>query len=172
MVPFAVGYAAGGPPSGGASSRAGVGRPSALSLIVGASSSSCTHGRRPFLGQAGPINERGPVMRKNDRSANSVTTVAGSRAHRRSLRVLTVVGIVGVGLSTGCSIQDRVCSPGEYPVKAVGNTTGGACQPDGEEPPGGYVRYPEGKVPEYVGDKWDNYWKTKIVDSEGNIVAG
>lgn len=111
-------------------------------------------------------------MRKSDRSEDSVTTVTANRAHRRSLGALTAVGIVGVCLLAGCSIRERVCSPGEYPVKAVGNTTGSACQPNGEEPPEGYVRYPEGKVPEYVGDKWDNYWRTKIVDSDGNIVSG
>lgn len=32
------------------------------------------------------------------------------------------------------------------------------------------MRYPEGKVPKYVGDNWGKYWSTVIVDSFGNIV--
>ena len=44
------------------------------------------------------------------------------------------------------------------------------CVPEGQEPPAGYVRYPEGKVPEHVGDKWDEYWSTVVVDAKGNVV--
>jgi hypothetical protein len=57
-------------------------------------------------------------------------------------------------------------------VKAVGNATGRTCVPDGEDPPAGYVRYPEGQVPEHIGDKWDKYWETKVVDQSGRIVSG
>ncbi|CAM5440748.1 Lipoprotein OS=Streptomyces tendae OX=1932 GN=GUR47_05425 PE=4 SV=1 [Streptomyces tendae] len=42
--------------------------------------------------------------------------------------------------------------------------------PNGEEPPQGYTRYPEGKVPEHVGDKWDTYWQTHTVDEHGKVV--
>jgi hypothetical protein len=72
-------------------------------------------------------------------------------------------------LLSGCSLQEASCAGGEYPVLSVGST-GSACVPDGEEPPEGYVRYPEGKVPEYVGDKWDTYWSTHTIDEKGNIV--
>lgn len=75
-------------------------------------------------------------------------------------------------LTTGCSLADNICGSDAYPVKAVGNTTGGDCVPKGEEPPAGYVRYPEGKVPKKVGDEWDVYWSTKVVDENGTIVSG
>ena len=49
--------------------------------------------------------------------------------------------------------------------------TGSACVPDAEEPPAGYARYPEGKVPQQVDDKWDVYWDTHTLDKDGNTVA-
>jgi hypothetical protein len=72
----------------------------------------------------------------------------------------------------GCNLRERVCRQGEYPVKAVGNRTGAACVADGAEPPAGYVRYPAGKEPVYVGDEWDRYWHTVVVDEHGNVVPG
>ena len=72
----------------------------------------------------------------------------------------------------GCSFKERVCGSGEHPVKAVGNTTGRTCVRDGTDPPAGYVRYPEGKVPRYVDDEWDRYWRDKIVDEHGVVVTG
>ena len=38
-------------------------------------------------------------------------------------------------------------------------------------PPSGYARYPKGKVPKHVDDKWDTYWQTHTVDAKGNITA-
>ncbi|MGX1025993.1 SCO0607 family lipoprotein [Streptomyces ambofaciens] len=70
---------------------------------------------------------------------------------------------------TGCSMEEASCGGGEYPVLTIGDT-GSACVPNGEEPPKGYTRYPEGKVPEHVGDKWDTYWQTHTVDERGKIV--
>ncbi|CAL9277786.1 hypothetical protein SUDANB5_06316 [Streptomyces sp. SudanB5_2050] len=70
---------------------------------------------------------------------------------------------------SGCSMEEATCGGGEYPVISVGGT-GSACVPNGEEPPEGYTRYPEGKVPEHVGDEWDTYWQTHTVDEDGNIV--
>ncbi|WP_327685854.1 SCO0607 family lipoprotein [Streptomyces sp. NBC_00467] len=92
--------------------------------------------------------------------------------HRR-LRYssLAAAGVAAAFLVTGCSMEDAICSNGEYPVKAVGGTTGSACVPDDEEPPKGYVRYPKGKVPEHVDDKWDKYWSTVVVDENGNVVT-
>jgi hypothetical protein len=72
---------------------------------------------------------------------------------------------------TGCSLRERICASGHYPVKAVGNTTGRTCVPDGREPPQGYVRYPPDKEPTYVDDKWDRYWRTVVVDENGNVVT-
>jgi hypothetical protein len=111
-------------------------------------------------------------MQKNNRPWHLVTTAAGNRACRCIVRALAMAGMAAAFLATGCSTQERICSSGEYPVKAVGNTTGRACQPNGKEPPPGYVRYPEGKVPKYVGDEWDKYWSTVVVDSNGIIVSG
>ncbi|KUN75884.1 SCO0607 family lipoprotein [Streptomyces griseoruber] len=97
-----------------------------------------------------------------------------SRVRRRS--PLSLVGLAlacatAAGLLSACSLsfQDAQCSDGEYPALAV-NSTGGQCVKDGQEPPEGWVRYPEGKVPEYVGDKWDEYWTTHTLDENGKIV--
>ncbi len=54
----------------------------------------------------------------------------------------------------GCSMEDAVCRGGEYPVMTVGDT-GSACVTNGEPPPAGYTRYPDGKVPQHVDDTWD-----------------
>jgi hypothetical protein len=89
----------------------------------------------------------------------------------RLVHAVAVVVVAGVFLTTGCT-RESICADGEYPVKAVGNTTGRACQANGTQPQPGYVRYPPGKVPQYVGDKWDRYWSTVVVDSNGNIVGG
>ncbi|MFE0427640.1 SCO0607 family lipoprotein [Streptomyces sp. NPDC058953] len=72
---------------------------------------------------------------------------------------------------TGCGtlLKDASCGGGEYPVLAVG-TGGSACVPDGEEPGEGWARYPEGKVPRHVDDKWDVYWRTRTVDEHGETV--
>ncbi|MDX3575680.1 SCO0607 family lipoprotein [Streptomyces sp. FL07-04A] len=76
-----------------------------------------------------------------------------------------------VSTLTGCSLQleEAVCGGGHYPVLAV-NSGGGDCVPDGEEPAEGWARYPEGKVPEKVGDKWYVYWSTHTLDGKGAIV--
>ncbi|MGW7079881.1 SCO0607 family lipoprotein [Streptomyces sp. NPDC054871] len=73
---------------------------------------------------------------------------------------------------TGCAgleYQEDICNSGEYPVMTVGDT-GSACVSDGKEPPAGFVRYPEGKVPQEVDDKWDVYWRTHSLDKDGNII--
>lgn len=73
---------------------------------------------------------------------------------------------------TGCSgleFKDAVCGNDAYPVLAV-NSTGSDCTPKGEEPAPGYARYPEGKVPKHVDDKWDVYWRTHTLDEKGNII--
>ncbi|WP_405938838.1 hypothetical protein OG338_21325 [Streptomyces sp. NBC_00726] len=90
----------------------------------------------------------------------------------RSLRTtaaLAAGGAVFALLTSACSTADAVCSGGEYPVLYVGST-GSACVKDGEEPPEGYARYPEGKVPEHVDDKWWTYWNEHSLDKDGNII--
>ncbi|MFC5800157.1 SCO0607 family lipoprotein [Streptomyces formicae] len=83
-----------------------------------------------------------------------------------------LAGAAAVVVLTGCSgleYREDVCSEGEYPVLTVGGT-GSACVSDGEEPPAGFTRYPEGKVPQQVDDKWDVYWRTHTLDKDGNII--
>ncbi|MFI8192441.1 SCO0607 family lipoprotein [Streptomyces sp. NPDC085946] len=89
----------------------------------------------------------------------------------RAAAVLLALGAGALSL-TGCSLQDAVCGGGHYPVAAVGYEGGGDCVPEGEEPPEGYVRYPEGKVPEHVGDKWDEYWNEHALDENGRETEG
>ena len=92
------------------------------------------------------------------------------KKHHRLATALAISGIATVVLVSGCLPKERVCSEGEYPAKGVGTPHGAMCQTNGQEPPEGYVRYPEGKVPVHLGDKWDRYWSGVIVDSNGNIV--
>jgi len=108
-------------------------------------------------------------MRQSDRLRDFATSGARTRARQGFLRVV-LAGIATAVLATGCQMRDAICRSEEYPVKAVGNLHGAACQTKGKEPPPGFVRYPEGKVPEHVDDEWDRYWNTKIVDRNGNIV--
>ncbi|MFI9150268.1 SCO0607 family lipoprotein [Streptomyces sp. NPDC053367] len=83
-----------------------------------------------------------------------------------------LVGAAAVVALTGCSAleyREEQCMSDHYPVLAV-NNTGADCVPDGEQPPAGYARYPEGKVPRYVGDEWDVYWSTHTLDEHGEII--
>ncbi|MBB1246149.1 hypothetical protein GL263_21715 [Streptomyces durbertensis] len=77
-------------------------------------------------------------------------------------------GVAAVALS-GCSVRDSICGNGEYPVMTIGGT-GSQCVKNGEEVPEGYTRYPEGKVPRKVDDKWDVYWRSHTVDKDGAVV--
>ena len=88
-------------------------------------------------------------------------------SQRRGTPILLVVAALVGGLGSGCSIREAICRSGEYPVAAVNSLTGRACVPDGEQPPSGYVRFPEGKVPKHVGDEWDKYWKQHKLDERG-----
>lgn len=86
----------------------------------------------------------------------------------RSARILVLACATAAALVTGCAMEEAICGGGEYPVLSVGGT-GSACVPNGEEPPEGYTRYPDGKVPEHVGDEWDTYWQKHTVDEDGRI---
>ncbi|MFE7622176.1 hypothetical protein P8A18_23845 [Streptomyces castrisilvae] len=96
-------------------------------------------------------------------------TARRPRRLRTATAALAVTGVALAVLTSACSTADAVCSGGEYPVLYVGST-GSACVPDGQEPPKGYARYPEGKVPEHVDDKWWTYWNTHTLDADGNII--
>jgi hypothetical protein len=89
---------------------------------------------------------------------------------RTGLRIATI-GAAAALMASGCSFADRICGSDQYPVKAVGNKTGRTCVPHDQQPPAGYVRYPRDKVPEHVDDEWDRYWRTVVVDDQGNIVS-
>ncbi|MFE9776274.1 SCO0607 family lipoprotein [Streptomyces sp. NPDC005931] len=83
-----------------------------------------------------------------------------------------LAGTAAVVALTGCSAlkyQEDVCSRGKYPVLQV-NGPGGDCVANGDELPAGYTRYPEGKVPQQVNDKWDVYWLTRTLDQDGNVI--
>ncbi|MFI0977361.1 SCO0607 family lipoprotein [Streptomyces sp. NPDC021093] len=97
-------------------------------------------------------------------------TAAFSRRRGRRVSALVLAAVAMTVPIAGCSIQDAICGGGEYPVLNVGST-GRACVPNGEEPPKGYVRFPEGKVPEHVGDEWDEYWQSHTVDKDGKTVT-
>jgi hypothetical protein len=89
---------------------------------------------------------------------------------RRTVSVLTAAGAAGILVAGGCGFREAICSSGEYPVAAVRNT-GRACVKDGEQPPAGYVRYPQGKVPQHVGDTWDLYWNEHQLDGDGHEIS-
>ncbi|MER5295691.1 hypothetical protein ABT382_27015 [Streptomyces pharetrae] len=89
---------------------------------------------------------------------------------RTSLLALALTSGVTALLLTGCAgWQERVCMPDEDPVLAV-NSSGSGCVAEDEEPAPGWTRYPEGKVPVHLDDKWDRYWSDKTVDENGRIV--
>ncbi|MGX1267169.1 hypothetical protein RKD18_000363 [Streptomyces phaeoluteigriseus] len=98
--------------------------------------------------------------------------VTALRAERVRMIVAALASGAAVVVLTGCAgfeYQEDICSGGEYPVLAVGDT-GSACVSDKEEPPAGFVRYPEGKVPQQVDDTWDEYWDTHTLGKDGNII--
>ncbi|MGW4516205.1 SCO0607 family lipoprotein [Streptomyces sp. NPDC004393] len=102
-------------------------------------------------------------------------TIAAEVRRLRRLRAAAaaLAGSAALVALTGCSsfeFQEDVCSGGEYPVLTV-NGSGSACVSDGEQPPAGFVRYPEGKVPRQVDDKWDVYWRTHTLDEDGRVIA-
>ncbi|AGZ41872.1 SCO0607 family lipoprotein [Actinoplanes friuliensis] len=92
-----------------------------------------------------------------------------NRTRALTLTLLAAAAVAAALLTAGCSLNEAICSSDHYPVAAVGST-GRDCVPDGQEPPAGYVRFPEGKVPEHVGDEWDLYWNTHMIDKAGAIV--
>ena len=89
-----------------------------------------------------------------------------------SLPLLGVAGAAAALLAAAGPAAEPICQAGQYPVKAVGGTIGAACQQDGTQPSAGYVSYPRGEAPQYVGDKWDNFWSGVVVNGRGQIVDG
>ncbi|MFE3204877.1 SCO0607 family lipoprotein [Embleya sp. NPDC059237] len=92
--------------------------------------------------------------------------------HPARLLAVALAAILAGSSTAGCdAFQEHVCGGGEYPVKQIGSATGRQCVPDDRDPPPGTVRYPAGKVPRTVGDKWDKRWSRTIFDANGNPVA-
>lgn len=94
------------------------------------------------------------------------------RPGRFRLVAAALASAAAVVALTGCAgfeYEEDVCGSGEYPVLSVGGT-GSACVSDGQEPPAGFARYPEGKVPRQVDDQWDVYWNTHTLDKDGNVI--
>ncbi|MEU7908080.1 SCO0607 family lipoprotein [Actinoplanes sp. NPDC049118] len=92
-----------------------------------------------------------------------------SRTRKLTITLLGTTALAATLLAAGCSWNEAICRGDEYPVAAVGST-GRDCVPEDQEPPAGYVRFPDGKVPKHVGDEWDEYWKTHVIDETGAIV--
>ncbi len=85
-----------------------------------------------------------------------------------SLPVALGASVVALLSLSACSgISQGICGGDEYPVAQIG-TAGTACQANGTDPAEGYTRYPEGKTPQKVGDKWDTYWQEHVLDANGN----
>ncbi|MFD9541959.1 SCO0607 family lipoprotein [Streptomyces sp. NPDC060022] len=106
------------------------------------------------------------MPRRTNRPAPAVRP-AGIR-----LAAAALVSAAAAVALTGCAgfeYREDICSRGEYPVLSVGST-GSACVSDKEKPPAGFVRYPEGKVPQQVDDKWDVYWDTHTLDKDGTTI--
>jgi hypothetical protein len=102
---------------------------------------------------------------------NNRRAASGSWPGKARIAAVLASTVAALAL-TGCAgweYQENICSSGEYPVLSVGST-GSACVSDEEQPSAGYARYPEGKVPQEVGDKWDVYWETHTLDEDGKIV--
>ncbi len=75
-------------------------------------------------------------------------------------RRVTSVAAVLLSLSalSGCTwLQDDMCSAGEQPLYEIGHPNGGVCIANGEAVPDGFAKYPEKRVPQKVGDKYDRW---------------
>jgi len=66
-----------------------------------------------------------------------------------------------------CSYREKMCAQDEYVVYATEYPDSGRnCVQNGEEPPQGYQRYPEGRVPHLVEEDY-NPAKPRRVAAEG-----
>jgi hypothetical protein len=90
---------------------------------------------------------------------------------KRTVTALAIPGMIAILLTGGCT-SDGICGSTQYPVTQVRGGGGGDCVDKGKEPPAGYTRYPEGKVPQQVDDKWDKYWMEHSLDEKGREIPG
>lgn len=86
---------------------------------------------------------------------------------------IALAGVALTALATACSMdtRDAICMPDEYPTAVIGYAGGGSCVSDGQQPPEGSVRYPEGQVPRHVDDRWDRYWQDHALDADGRLIT-
>lgn len=78
-----------------------------------------------------------------------------SAGRRAAAAVAALLSLAALG---GCDLPpDDVCSQGMRPVYAVDNATGKTCVEDRDAAPEGYADYPEQRVPQTVGDKYDRW---------------
>ncbi|MFC3410819.1 SCO0607 family lipoprotein [Streptomyces lusitanus] len=99
-------------------------------------------------------------------------TATAPRTGRARIAVAAFASAVAVVAVTGCAgfeYKEDICGADEYPALSVGGT-GSMCVSNNEEPPAGFVKYPQGKVPQQVGDKWDLYWQDHTLDEDGKVV--
>ncbi|MFF2571395.1 SCO0607 family lipoprotein [Streptomyces sp. NPDC058084] len=108
-------------------------------------------------------------MRLPYTSSRTAAVLRPGRFRVAAAALASATAIVALAGCAGVEYQEAICSSGEYPVMSVGGT-GSACVSDKQEPPAGFVRYPEGKVPQHVDDTWDVYWDTHTLDKDGNII--
>ncbi|MCK7622367.1 hypothetical protein MUU72_04390 [Streptomyces sp. RS10V-4] len=108
-------------------------------------------------------------MRIRPGRRHAPTARAAGPVGLRTVPVLVAAGAAAAAVLSGCSVRDAVCGNDAYPVQAVGSS-GSACVPKDQDPPAGYVRYPAGKEPRHVDDKWYTFWNSHTIDKHGNIV--
>ena len=95
-----------------------------------------------------------------------------TRGLRRNTALLLTSAALAA-LTAACSFDpaDNICMSDEYPVATVGYAGSGSCVSDDKQPPRDSVRYPEGRVPQHVDDKWDTYWQTHALDAHGKLIT-
>ncbi|MEU2447341.1 hypothetical protein ABZ588_28035 [Streptomyces althioticus] len=110
------------------------------------------------------------IPRRASRTATATATAP--RIGRARIAAAALAGAAAVVAVTGCAgfeYREDICGADEYPALSVGGT-GAICVSSKEAPPEGFARYPQGKVPQQVDDKWDLYWNTHTLDENGKIV--
>ncbi|MFJ9994989.1 SCO0607 family lipoprotein [Streptomyces werraensis] len=106
------------------------------------------------------------IPRRVSRTATAPRT---GRARTAAAALASAVAVVAVTGCAGFEYREDICSADEYPALSVGGT-GSICVSSKEAPPAGFVKYPQGKAPQQVDDKWDLYWDTHTLDEDGKVV--
>lgn len=92
----------------------------------------------------------------------------------RGRRVATVAAVLlSLSALSGCTLfQDNMCFEGEQPLYVIDNPDGKTCIAIGDAIPDGFAAYPENRVPQKVGDKYDRWpmakdypWADEVKDN-------